>query len=157
MTKRFLFLLFLILVFLTGCLIKPSEDGGKTSEYAITPTLHETKDKGMICFEKADQPNSIKGYYAYGCFGGCSSIRRSSLVATANTSQRTIKFSTDVVVVDEGDPEQTPSICPTVCVGVLLHFDIGRLEAGEYVVWLGEQAMGTLNVPGEPVCFGEQY
>jgi hypothetical protein len=156
MTKRFLFLLFLILVLPTGCFTKPSEDGGKTGEYAITPTLYETKDKGVICFEKADQPNSIKGYYAYGCYGGCSRILRSSLVATANTSQRTIKFSTDVVV-DAGYPEQTPSICPTVCVGVLLHFDIGRLEEGEYVVWLGEQTMGTLSVPGEPVCFGEQY
>ena len=132
----------------------------------ITPPPQKTwvvENAGWICFREYDPLTRELGgiFRPKGCFSSTCTRRQEEKVDTKlDSNQKTLKFVTEVVVIDIATHTPQEQVCSADCNSDDIAFKFADVVTGTYMVLLGEQELGQLAVPPtftefEGICFGE--
>jgi hypothetical protein len=124
------------------------------------------ENAGLICFKEYDAiTGKMAGTFVpQGCFSSsCTRPLEQTVKADLDKGQGTIKFNTKFVLLDTTVRTTGAPACTADCSGGgEVSFQLANVMTGTYTVTLGDQTMGSLDVPPvfseiEGICFGELH
>lgn len=167
MNKRLFTLFFLLIGLLTAC-IAPAPTFTPTSSPSSTPPLRKVwtiENAGFICFREYNlSTRKLSGVFRpKGCFSStCTRRQEEKVNAELDDSQMTLKFMTKFVVLDVATHTPQEQMCSADCNSDEVPFEFANMMTGTYTVTLGDEKMGSLEVPptfteAAGICFGELH
>ncbi|CAG0936514.1 hypothetical protein TFLX_05393 [Thermoflexales bacterium] len=163
MKKRLFVLLLLLASLLTAC-------NTPTPTLAPTPTptppprkTWTIENAGWICFREYDLfTHELGGVFRpKGCFSStCTRRQEEKVDVELDGSNMALKFVTKFVVLDIATHTPQEQVCSADCNSDEMAFKLADVMTGTYAAMLGDQKMGSLEVPPTfiqvgGICFGE--
>lgn len=145
-------IMLVILSVLSGC--APIEDATETHTpwgLPVPDSFHFEENQGTICFKEIGENHTSGGIFPGGCYSGsCTKPASQRLVLQIDHQNKRLKFAHAFYIEDYSSYFDFQ--CTEDCGAGYIPFTIDDLEASSYEIWVGEQIIGMIDLPSEPIC-----